>query len=222
MEPVQKFITYLFNEGRVILGAPVSFVTFVLLAAIVIWVTLSWRYSGQIENLQSTIIAKQSLLSDYKDKLSGATPDEAKRRLDALELQVAALSPRRLTEKQKETITAKASVTKAHISIVSDAAVPDARAYANDLAVAFQSAGWTVTLPMGIGIGNPPMTGLALRVLNPASLRRPEMVTKAALEAINIKFDIQSGISVAPKAPPGAMVSNPWQDPDVELLITTH
>jgi hypothetical protein len=196
----------------VVLQAPLTFAVAAILVAGIVWAALDWKYSAQISDLQSRLSLRDDQINDYKNKLSGATPDEAKNRLDALELQVKALSPRRLTETQKDKIVQSLRGVSGNISIAQDMGAPDAKVYTGDLALAFQAAGWAVTLPAVLGVGNPPRTGVGLRVANPAALRPAELATKTALEAAGIAFDIQQET-----IPPWPISSQP----DVGLLITT-
>lgn len=217
---MESIIKYFAGEGRVILQAPATFAIALAILGGSIWAAMNWTYSSQITNLQSRLSLRDDQIADYKTKLEGATPDEAKRRLDALELQVKALSPRRLTEDQKGKIIQSLKGVSGTIQIVQDIAAPDVRAYTADLALAFQAAGWSVAIPAVLGIGNPPPSGVGLRVENPAAMQPIEIAVKRALEDAGIAFDIQQeNRPPRPTPPPGAPALPP--QPDVGLLITT-
>src|SRR5258708_36334735 len=77
----------------------------------VVWWLMNWRYGGVIAGRDGIITNKDSEIAllrgqrdDYKDKLSGATPDQAKNRINDLERQLNALAkkvePRSLTADQ--------------------------------------------------------------------------------------------------------------------------
>jgi hypothetical protein len=175
----------------------------------IIYLADNWRYSATVESQEARNKLKDDEIVEYKDKLNGATPEEAKKRLDALELQVKALSPRWLTNEQKTRIAHTITDQKAAISIARDTAVADAAGYTHDLAEAFQEGGWHVRLPMITGIGFSPPTGIGLLVADPKTLSPQEEAAKRALEAAKIEFDIQfKGVS------PKELV------PDVELITT--
>ena len=214
---MEALIRYLAGEGRVILQAPATFLVAIAIVSGIAWVALDWKYSSQISNLQSRLSLRDDQIADYKDKLNGATPDEAKKRLDELETQVRALSPRRLTNEQKGKLTQALAGTSEVIEIAQDAAVSDAKAFTGDLATCFQVAGWTVSLPSIFAPGYVPPTGVALRVLNPGSLRPAELNAKKALEAAGIEFNIEGGFR--PPNPARLAIMPP--DPDVGILITT-
>ncbi|MGO9133783.1 MAG: hypothetical protein ACLP8A_07000 [Methylovirgula sp.] len=166
-----------------------------------IWGALSWSYSSIINSYEGRIKLKDDQISEYKDKLNGATPAEAKARLDALESQLKALSPRRLSSEQRNLIARAISGTKATINIVHDGASPDANQFAGDFLWAFQAGGWTVVPSMGIGIGNPAPTGLALRVVDPSALSAADKVIQNALEAAHVSYDLQGGFRSPPIQP---------------------
>jgi hypothetical protein len=182
--------------------------TFVVLAALMfgaIWWLMDWRYGGIITgrdgiiaNKDSEIILLRGQRDDYKDKLSGATPDQAKARIDALEAsleaRLAAVEPRRLTAAQRAAMIARLSPpagTTPAIIIVGEAS-GDGPQYAADFASVFQSVGgWKVGEGSAMGIGNRPATGIALNATN---VNSPEASSVAnALHAANIDFDVRQG-----------------------------
>lgn len=84
---MEQFIKYVLDEIRVIGDAPVVFGGAMLVIALAIWWILSWRYSGIIKNRERTIAL-------YKNRLGGASPDEAKAKIDSLEGQIWTLKDR--------------------------------------------------------------------------------------------------------------------------------
>ena len=85
--PMDEIIKYLLGEMRVLGNAPVVFAGTILIVAGAIWWALSWRYSGIIKNRERTIAL-------YKNRLGGASPDEAKAKIDSLEGQIWTLKDR--------------------------------------------------------------------------------------------------------------------------------
>jgi hypothetical protein len=63
---------------------------FVILGAI-IWSMLRWRYAKMIEH-------RNGIIALYKARLNGASPDQAKARMDSLEGQVVSLKKPRMAE----------------------------------------------------------------------------------------------------------------------------
>jgi hypothetical protein len=84
---MDQLIKYVFDEMRVIGNAPVVFAGAILVIAGAIWWTMSWRYSGIVKNKGRTIAL-------YKHRLGGASPDEAKAKIDSLEGQIWTLKNR--------------------------------------------------------------------------------------------------------------------------------
>jgi hypothetical protein len=84
---LEQFIQYLKDDVRLIAEAPLVFGAAVLFLGAIIWVALRWRYSGIIER-------SSRLIALYKERLDGATPDQAKAKMDSLEGQVVSLKNR--------------------------------------------------------------------------------------------------------------------------------
>jgi hypothetical protein len=85
--PMDEIIKYVLDEMRVLGNAPVVFAGTILIIAGAIWWALSWRYSRIIKNRERTIAL-------YKNRLGGASPDEAKAKIDSLEGQIWTLKDR--------------------------------------------------------------------------------------------------------------------------------
>jgi hypothetical protein len=175
--------------------------TFALMTAVIIaiiWLIVNYSYSTVLANKNSQIELQDRQLADYKQKLDGATPDQAKARIDALEARLearlAAVEPRRLTAVQRATMIARLSPkagTTPTISIMGEAA-GDSPQFAADFASVFQSVGgWKVSEGATMGIGNRPATGIALSAAN---MNSPEAyIVTNALRSANIEFDIRQG-----------------------------
>ena len=207
----------LLDQWAVIETAPAIFIMAVLLLSVLIWAAMKWAYSARIENKDSVIELQNAQIGDYKQKLNGASPDEAKARIDALEnrLQqlVADVAPRTLTKDQVDSVVQAAArvVGDIRISVLLDMASPDGKKLAGLLAVAYKQAGWRVATPSVMGIGNPPVSGLAVHVKNAAALTPAENAVIDGLRRANLEYDLQQA-QFGPMPPPG---------PDVEILVTS-
>ncbi len=229
---MKELIEYLVKEGRVVFQAPVAFLLAMILVTSLLWAAINWGYQSKsdgqasaISSLENRIKLKDDQIADYREKLSGATPDEAKKRIDALELQLKALSPRRLSVEQRQKVMSSLKGVRGSVSITQDMAAADAKPLSADLAVAFQAAGWGVLLPLVMGPSNIPPSGLAVRVEDPSKLRPLQQAVISALEAIGLDFNIQGGLRKAPAmpAPPPGYPGLPQEvSPDIELLVTTR
>jgi hypothetical protein len=158
--------TNLSTAWQVIKGDPVPFIwAFIALVAAIalgIWKAISWAYKSRLESAKGQIELQDRQLQAYKENLQGASPDEAKRRIEALEHQVKALLPRRLTEEQKRLLTENMKPLGAgRVIIVGyDMACSDGRTYANEFRHLFRTSNWVVHDMMAGGISNVPQSGL--------------------------------------------------------------
>jgi len=126
------------------------------LSAAAAWLVLQTRYAKQLHQL-----------AEYEDKLGGATPDEARRRIESLQARVARLEPRRLTRAQKAMLQKllplpeKAGLTE--ISVAHDAAHADCAPYATDFVEVLRACpGWQPSSVTLFGAGHQTQWGLAI------------------------------------------------------------
>lgn len=220
-----EILTFFKGEWQTISQAPFTFATGAILISGLAFLILRAFFEGRISTLEGRISLKDDQLADYKNKLSGATPDEAKQRLEKLEQQVVALSPRRLNDDNVRKLVSVLSESPATIEISQDMAAADARALAGDFIITFQRANWRISAPMVMGIGNPPPTGIALQVQNVRDLRPSELLVKRALENAGIDFDLQPNLHRPPTRPPMPEGLAPIPEeigPDVGILVTTR
>jgi hypothetical protein len=94
-------IKYILGESRTIRDAPASTIVVALGILAVVWVAMDWPYAGVIASRDGIIASREAEIKliatqrdDYKDKLGGASPDQAKLRIDALEKANESLSTR--------------------------------------------------------------------------------------------------------------------------------
>lgn len=197
-------------------NAPVPFIAAVLFSGWLIWLAVRREYATRLANADSTQALLERQLQDYKDKLSGATPDEARARLDALEARIDAMGPRRLTAEQRQRMAVILDQHKGRaIEITSDASSADATQLARGLALAFNGSGWHTQTATALGIGNPPASGVGIIVPNPASLAPEQHAVAQALTAAGLAYDIQQGNLRQP---------NPFERPKpvAEILLTSR
>jgi hypothetical protein len=94
----QDIVNFISGEWRVIQGARATFTLSVVMAGLLLWGALSWRYSAQLDNKDSiiaarnaTIQAQDAFLAEYRSKLKGASPDEVVKKIANLESEVQSL-----------------------------------------------------------------------------------------------------------------------------------
>src|SRR2546430_6876556 len=79
---IDLFKTYVLDQWRMILTtAPVPFFMSLLVIAALLWFVAVWGYGRENSLLRQQV-------ADYKDRLNGATPDQAKAKIDDLEKRV--------------------------------------------------------------------------------------------------------------------------------------
>ena len=157
---VEQVIKYLANEMRVIAQAPVIFFGALAVLSAMIWKMLAWRHS-----------AKDDLIALYKARLDGATPEQARARIDKLEGIVrrtvgsewAPLTPAQVAALSREV----AGIERRRIQVMYQ------NHYGKDLARtiadAFEAAGWDVHYSSGSGfeeglfVGRSPTLGPLLK-----------------------------------------------------------
>jgi hypothetical protein len=205
---LDEFIKHILGEWRMISQAPVSFITAVLVAGICVWLAMQWGYGREI-----SLLRQQE--SDYKDRLSGATPDQAKARIDDLEARLKQIEPRQVTPKQQRAIVAAAHTlpNQYALAVNFEGGCPDCPQYSAGLVSAFRDAGWAVTNPMVMGPTWRPRSGVGLSVLDPANLGPEATLVRNALQAAHIEFEIRQG-------PPFRQPFGPSLPLRVEIQIT--
>ncbi len=177
------------------------FVVILALMFVAVWWFMDWRYGGIIANRDSEISLLKGQRDDYKDKLSGATPDQAKAKIDSLESRLAALEPRlaaveprRLTAEQRAIMIARLtppSGTTPTISIIGEVA-GDSMQFAADFSSVFRSAGgWNITEPTVMGIGGRPPSGIAITTPDINHLSPEVAIIVRALQAAKLEFDFK-------------------------------
>jgi hypothetical protein len=134
---LEQFIQYLQSEVRLIAEAPLVFGAAVLFPGVIIWVALRWRYSRIIERTSR-------MLALYKARLGGATPDQAKAKIDSLEGQVVSLKNLEWPKLHPASVADFESILALHgphtVSILPQDR--DSVFLARDLVDAFKRIGW--------------------------------------------------------------------------------
>lgn len=187
---------------------------------LLVWGTVNWAYQARLSGKDAEISLLQRQRDDYKDKLGGASPDEAKARIDKLETQIKSLIPRKLTDDQRSRLAALLARMPGIVAMVSDMAVFDARALAGDFTIAFNGAGWQTQASAILGPSNPPLRGIGLIVPDPGLLTPKQALMVECLTAIGVEFDLQRGNLMLPG--PGGIPGMPSapSSPDAGIIIT--
>jgi hypothetical protein len=190
------------QEARAIASAPILAAMVLIAALVAIWGVLHWSYRAALSNKDSHIAFLERRVAEYRDRLGGATPDEARKRIEALETELKSLrlrlQPRRLTQAQRQAIVDRsrlpAGAKPAPVVVTQEAVCSDCRAFADDLVAALNEGGnWQVSATVVQSPDERPRTGLSIRVAEP--LRPPPQAARlqAALRSAGLAFDVVSG-----------------------------
>jgi hypothetical protein len=133
----EQFVQYVLGEVRLIAEAPLVFGAAVLFAGAIIWAALKWRYSGIIKY-------RNHVIALYKARLNGATPDQAKAKIDSLEGQVVSLKNREWPKLTPAAVTDFERVLASQGSHIVSVLPQDRDSVflARDLVDAFKRIGW--------------------------------------------------------------------------------
>jgi hypothetical protein len=133
----EELVQRVLAEVRLIAEAPLIFAAAVLLLGALIWAALKWRYAHSLEQ-------RNHLIALYKARLNGATPDQAKARIDSLEGQVVSLKSREWTKLHPAAVTefenSLAPQGSHAVSVLPQDR--DSAFLARDLVDAFKRIGW--------------------------------------------------------------------------------
>lgn len=200
----------LLGQFAAVSAAPIPFAVAVLVASGLIWWALDWRYSSIVSNRDGEISLLKGQRDDYKDKLGGATPDQAKARIDALETRIALIEPRRLTTQQRASLASALRGSfqgDRRIDIVSETA-GDAPQLAADLSSVFREAGgWRIQEPTVMGLGNRPPLGVAVQFPDLTKPDADAVLVMNALRSAGLGFDIQQRPQMPGASPVAVLVT---------------
>jgi hypothetical protein len=133
----EQLVQYVLGELRLVAEAPLVFCAAVLFVGVLIWAALRWRYSRIIEH-------RTRIIALYKARLNGATPDQAKAKMDSLEGQVISLKNREWPKLTPAAVTDFENILASQgphaISILPQDR--DSAFLARDLVDAFKRIGW--------------------------------------------------------------------------------
>jgi hypothetical protein len=188
-------LRYWLRELRALRHAPVTLGAAVLAVALVAFATV-WKFRQETISLRVQI-------SEYGDKLGGASPDEAKAALDVLTDEVTALQarlkPRRVNARQRQIIAERLKIpagAQYTLAIVHEGGCWDCPQYAADFDGTFRGIpGLLVSNRVAMGLTQRPARGLAVVVSDPLHPSAQETVLLAALQGAGIEFDVQAARS---------------------------
>jgi hypothetical protein len=190
------------QEAITIASVPILFAGIMLVAMVVMWGLLHWSYRAVLSGRDSHIAMLQRRVTEYRESLGGATPDEARRRIEMLEAETKTLrlrlQPRRLTVAQRQAIQDRsrlpAGARPYGLTIVYETDCSDCKPFAMELAATLRaSEGWNVGMEVKARAPERPAGGLAITVPDP--LRPPPAAVRLqeALRSAGLAFRVTGG-----------------------------
>lgn len=208
------------KEWAVISGAPLTFIAAVAAATTFLGGVIYKIDSETLSAKDATIETLKTEIESYKEKLSGASPEEAKARFDALEAKVAKLEPRSLSAEKMATFSKLIkSLPPApyEVFIVSTMSCHDCDQYAADLLSTFPQPPWSVHMGLVSGPGKSSPKGLTVYTPDPKNPLPEAAAIVSALTAANVPFDLMAG---SREVSDPLFVSTPPKQ-ITEILLTT-
>jgi hypothetical protein len=134
-----------------------TFSVIIVLIIGAVWWLMDWRYGAIVASKAGQIELQDRQLADYKQKLDGATPDQAKAKIDALERRVRVTVGKEWDPLTKPEIAALATklkaIRKTRIQIMYENAL--GKELAESFLEAFKAADWDEAwLTPGNGFGS--------------------------------------------------------------------
>jgi hypothetical protein len=171
------------------------------------WAILSFWYSGRLASKEAEIRLQDRQLADYRDKLHGASPDEAKARMDALEKRFRQIEPRRLTDDQQKILRERARVSEHQELTIIFESGSDCTTYAAAFEDTLREAGWNVHNWQIVIPPRRPRSGIAVLVPDLNNIPKEAELLRTALVAAHVDIELINMKDFPPKSP-------------VQLLIT--
>ena len=146
---------------------PTFFVILVLMVGAV-WVAFNWSYGGVLASKNGQIELQDRQLADFRDKLKGATPEQAKDKIDSLEGTLRKMignnwEPLRRPQIASFAIKLK-EIEKSRAQIMYEN--PRGKELAQSILEAFKEAGWNdAWLSTGSGLGEGIVVGWSSRAV---------------------------------------------------------
>jgi hypothetical protein len=174
---LEQLVQSVMDQARLVAQAPVPFAVGVLLLGAIIWATLRRRYARMIEH-------RNDIIALYKARLNGASPDQARARMESLEGQVVSLKNRDWPKLAPAAVADFENILASQGSHVVSVVPQDRDSVflARDLVDAFNRIGWKATrdtnmneVPDGLSVW--PEDDVARAICNALTMATGALVT---------------------------------------------
>lgn len=185
------------KAAKAIGSAPILLLFVIVLLIASIWSLMHLSYRTVLTRNDAHIASLERQLADYRENLDGASGEEARRRIQALELELnilhIRLTPRRLTSAQRQAISDRSrrpsGTPSRNITVTAQDKCSDCKAFAAEIADALQVAdNWTVTNQLTAESGGRQNSGLSIRVAEPTRPTPEAVVLQEALRSAGLAF----------------------------------
>ena len=180
------------DNWEAVAQAPWAFALWTMIVSGAIWAAVNHLKANQLENLKSRLALRDDEIADYRRKLEGASPDEAKARMDMLEHEIARLKPRELSNEDIAAITLAASTSPGAVAIVYDMAYSAGQRMAGQMQRAFAAAGWRVSNGMVGGPTHLPPEGISIALRPEAERTTAERALINAFRSAGLAFAVSA------------------------------
>lgn len=161
-----------------------------LASAIVAWLLGRQSTSDRVASMQGRLDLANDRIAEFDRKLSGASPDEAKAKIERLESRLAAVEPYQLTTAQLSRLHTALVAAKYGVRITRANTSPRLDSLFQQLVFAFSKAGWTTQDWVTVGAPSPPNNDVTLAYNGNVQDAYVEAV-RAALKAAEIDYGEQ-------------------------------
>jgi hypothetical protein len=174
-----------------------TFLVILVLITGAIWVVFNWSYGAILASKNSQIELQDRQLADYRQKLDGASPDQAKAKIEALEHTIRVTIGNRWSPLSGPEISALAAklrdIKRSRATVMYENAL--GKELAQSIFAAFKQAGWDeATLTTGSGLGEGIVVGWSSRAA--AVKTALESTTKLRVWAKDTEKEIEDLIIV--------------------------
>ncbi|TBY73369.1 hypothetical protein E0H51_23905 [Rhizobium leguminosarum bv. viciae] len=177
------------QNWAVISQAPFGVVSLLLVIATAAFSAGRFFLSEKVANLESRLAAKDETIANYREKLAGATPDEARSKIDELEGRLLALEPRLLSADQLAMFSAIVGTKPGSAQVVVDLASANRQQLARQLERSLKDVGWNVEIGSAAGVSNPPKTGISITPGSGEDTADANLLARA-FDAIGVAYEI--------------------------------
>ena len=187
------------REAKAVSSAPIFVGALTMVLIVLIWFVVHWSYRSVLSNKNSYIASLERRVADYRETLNGASPEQARRRIEAMELELKTLhirlAPRRLTAAQRESIADRSRLPPGaqsrSLTVMVQENCSDCPAFAAEIVAALRlSDNWTVSSQRLTHVEVHPRSGLGIRVADPTRPPPEAVILQQALRSAGLAFNM--------------------------------